>query len=53
MKSELVGKNNILNKKSLELKDFEINGLDYEKAILLDKRNYFGYYLSFLNYYTI
>ena len=31
-------------------KDFEINSLEYEEAIRLDKRNYFQYYLSLLKY---
>ena len=32
----------------LELKDFEINLLEYEEALKIDKRNYFQYYLSLL-----
>ena len=31
-----------------ELNDYEINGLDYQKALKLDKRTYFQYYLSLL-----
>ena len=47
---ELVDKNKILKENILELKDFEINSLDYEEAIILDKRNYFQYYISLLKY---
>ena len=38
------------NKKNelLELKDFELNSLEYEEAIKLDKRNYFQYYFSLI-----
>ena len=31
-------------------KDFEINSLEYEEALKLDKRNYFQYYISLLKY---
>ena len=41
-------KNNNLYKKVLELKDFEINSLEYKEALLLDKRSYFKYYISLL-----
>jgi len=34
----------------LELKDFEINLLEYEEALKLDKRNYLQYYISLLKY---
>ena len=40
----------MLNEKILEIKDFEINSLEYEEAIILDKRNYFQYYISLLKY---
>ena len=40
--------NNINYKNILKLKDFEINSLDYEEAVTLDKRNYFEYYISLL-----
>ena len=36
--------NNIIYKKFLELKEFEINGLDYEEAIKLDKRSFFEFF---------
>ena len=36
--------------KLLELKDFEMNLLEYEEALKIDKRNYFQYYLSLLKY---
>ena len=35
-------------KKILELKDFELNSLEYEEALKLDKRNYFQYYFSLI-----
>ena len=31
-----------------ELNDYEINGLDYQNALKLDKRTYFQYYLSLI-----
>ena len=31
-----------------DLNDYEINGLDYQKALKLDKRTYFQYYLSLI-----
>ena len=34
----------------MELKDFEINSLDYEEAIILDNRNCYKYYISLLKY---
>ena len=40
--------NSIYNHKYLELKDFELNSLDYGEAIKLDHRNYFQYYSSLL-----
>ena len=46
----LEGKNINLNEKKLELKDFEINSLDYEEAIKLDKRKFYEYYFSLLKY---
>ena len=45
---ELEKKKNIFNKKLLELKDFEINSLDYEEAIKIDHRNLCEYYFSLL-----
>ena len=36
------------NKKYLEIKDFEINTLEYQNAILLDNRNCCEYYISLL-----
>ena len=36
-------------KKLLEQKHFEINSLNYENALKIDKRNYFQYYTSLLN----
>ena len=34
----------------LKIKDFEMNLLEYEEALKIDKRNYFQYYLSLLKY---
>ena len=34
--------------KTLKLKDFELNSLEYEDALILDKRNFFQYYFSLL-----
>ena len=35
----------------MELKDFELNSLDYEDALRLDNRNYFQYYISLIKNY--
>ena len=35
-------------KNLMEQKDFELNSLDYEEALLIDKRNFFEYYTSLL-----
>jgi len=47
--------NDLRNNNKIELinnqhKDFEKNQLEYEKALKLDKRNYFQYYISLLKY---
>ena len=34
----------------LKQRDFELNSLKYEKALILDKRSYFQYYISLLKY---
>jgi len=34
----------------LKIKDFEMNLLEYEEALKIDKRNYFQYYISLLKY---
>jgi len=47
----LVHYNNIINKYNQELmapKDFELNSLDYDEAILLDKRTFCEYYISLI-----
>ena len=48
--SEIVveNKNKTIKNNTLKLKDFELNSLDYEEALILDKRNYFQYYFSLL-----
>ena len=38
------------NNKIFELKEFELNSLIYEEALILDHRNYFQYYTSLLKY---
>ena len=43
--------NNTIDNKVLELKEFEINGLDYEDAIIIDQRKFFDYYFSLIKYY--
>ena len=50
VKMGLEGKNIIFNKKSLELKDFEINSLDNEEMIKSGHRSFFEYYISLLKY---
>ena len=47
---KLTGKDKTQNEKTLELKDFEINSLDYEEARIFDKRTFFEYYISSLKY---
>ena len=42
----LVLDNNVNNKKILEYKDYELNSLDFEKALIEDKRNFLQYYIS-------
>ena len=43
-------KNKILNKKNnYKYNDEEMNSLDYEIALIIDKRGFFKYYLSLLN----
>ena len=48
MKIKSIAKNSKYTKELLERKDFEINSLDYEEALIFDKRNYFQYYISLL-----
>ena len=47
---KLTDKDKTQKEKTLELKDFEINSLDYEEAKVLDKRNFFEYYISSLKH---
>jgi len=44
------GNNNKYINNILELKDFELNSLDYEEAFRTDKRNFCQYYFSLLKY---
>ena len=37
---------NIKNKNILEYKEYELNSLDFEKALIYDKRNFIQYYIS-------
>jgi len=46
-KKEKDAKINILAKKILERKEFEINSLNYQYALKLDHRNYCQYYILF------
>ena len=46
-KNDILQKNK-KNKNVINLNDKELNSLDYEKALLYDKRNYLQYYLSLL-----
>ena len=48
--SKFNSKKKILPNKNLSLNynDYEINSLSYEKALIIDKRNYFQYYFSLL-----
>ena len=53
IKSQIPGKKKMLkSKKSTlsieELNDYEMNSLEYEKAVELDKRSYFQYYISLI-----
>ena len=43
-----VSKTNINFTDLIKRKDFELNGLDYEEAIIIDKRSYFQYYVSLI-----
>ena len=42
------GKNNFTNNKHLIISDYELNNLDYENAIKLDKRTFLQYYISLI-----
>ena len=44
----LINNNKKMECAYIELKDFEINSLEYEEALKLDKRNYFQYYIYLL-----
>ena len=47
--NEILDNNNkIINKFKFKFNDNELNALPYEKAIIIDKRNYFNYYFSLL-----
>ena len=52
-KEKTIEKNNLKSNNkteciNIELKDFEINSLEYEEALKFDKRNYFQYYIYLL-----
>ena len=38
--------NNINFKNILKYKNYELNSLDFEKALIYDKRNFLQYYIS-------
>ena len=44
--NDLMLSNDIKNKNILEYKDYELNSLDFEKALIYDKRNFLQYYIS-------
>ena len=53
IKSQIQGKKKMLKSKKSslsieELNDYEMNSLEYEKAVELDKRSYFQYYISLI-----
>ena len=51
LKEEKVNINNVeMDDKIFNKKDFELNSLDYNAAIVLDNRSYFNYYISLLKY---
>ena len=43
-------KDNILTKKILKLKDFELSSLNYQEALKKDHRNFCQYYCNLLKY---
>ena len=51
-KNNIINKNNNINNNNNLIKtkynDYELNNLNYKQAIIIDKRNYFQYYLSLL-----
>ena len=47
-KLDEIKEENFEDKKLLKLKEFEINALDYQEAIKLDKRNFCQYYFFFI-----
>ena len=49
-KLDEIKEENFEDKKLLKLKEFEINGLDYQEAIKLDKRKFCQYYYFLLKY---
>ena len=44
--NDIMLSNDIKNKNILEYKDYELNSLDFEKALIYDKRNFLQYYIS-------
>ena len=50
LNSNIKSKKKILTNKNISLNynDYEFNSLSYEKALIIDKRNYFQYYFSLL-----
>ena len=46
--NDLMLGNNIKKKNILEYKDYELNSLDFNEAIIVDRRNLFQYYISTL-----
>ena len=50
LNKERFDKNNLLTNKILEIKEFELDSLDYQEALKIDHRNYWQYYCHLLKY---
>ena len=50
LNKERFDKNNLLTNKILEIKEFELDSLDYQEALKIDHRNYCQYYCHLLKY---
>ena len=50
IKKEKLNKNNLLTKRILKRKEFELNSLNYQEAIKIDHRNFCQYYCHLLKY---
>ena len=50
IKKEKLSKNNLLTKRILKRKEFELNSLNYQEALKIDHRSYCQYYCHLLKY---